>query len=148
MQNSFCSIKVCAYVCLFACLFNLATNDEEGYFYIKHNGTGKSWNITWNSNANGQKMAEFIKSQKGNQIALLFEYYSIFQMRAYKYDNNKDKVFDFNSFGGAESTANRYDIIACDNRYIFFVIRNDDNGFQGKILGQFIIDHKDSRMGG
>ena len=136
MKNSFYSIKVCAYVFLFSCLFNLVTGDEEGYFYLTLKDTDYSWNIAWEDTNDGKKMAEVIKSKEGNQIALTFEKLQFESNERFIY-TDKVNYFNFDSFDGSEVRAAPYDIIVdVDGTSLYFTIKNEDNNIWGLKVGQ------------
>ena len=144
MKNSLYSINTFVYVSLFACLFNLATNDEEGYFFLTHSDTGKSWNITWDDSANGKKMAEFIKNREGKQIELEFEYNTIDSYTAgFRYKDDTANLFKFGSFSGSKVTAASYEITVVDDKFLYFVIKNNGGTIKGKKVGQL----KDGKNG-
>ena len=143
MQNSLCSINAFVYVSIFACLFNLAINDEEGYFFLTHSDTGKSWNITWDDSDNGKKMAEFIKNREEKQIELKFEFFSGFDLQAFRYNDDTDKLFNFGSFSGSIDAVSPYGIAVAEDKFLYFMIIDMQGSIGGKKVGKL----KDGKNG-
>ena len=61
MKGSFTFNKyMCIYIYVFACLFSLATNGQEGYYYLSDGK--KTWKFVLNDSKNAKILAEKIKS--------------------------------------------------------------------------------------
>ena len=92
MAKYFRSTKIYIYISLFACLFNLITNDQEGYYYITT--FEKAWKITLNDTPNAKKLAEKLKSEKSMTMIFGFSNVQINNGRDLYYFNVSQK-FNF-----------------------------------------------------
>ena len=89
MKNHLCLTNACVFVCLFAYLFNpINGQDEEPYFYIMHNSTGKSWKLIFTDPNN--TFAEAIK----NSTKILINYSHHQKIRTSN-SGNSQKVDDY-----------------------------------------------------
>ena len=138
MAKYLLSTKIYIYISLFACLFNLTTNNQEGNFYLT--AFKKAWKFILNDTPNAKILAEKLKSEKA--LPLIFILRDIEKSGTDIFGTNTSQIFNFESTDNIDKFQ-PYDIIGvndpgAEEDYLVIILNNTGMDNPGYKIGQLV----------